>query len=289
MAGISGATVAEHVGKPVHYVPDFSAVAELVANAAIGRCGCHDGRGRCHDAGSRDRRGAPAGPTAPRRSATRIGRNDRAGGRRRRDGRARGPGRGGVRGSATAGQAGTRSAAPRPARRDRAGQQRSQTARRASWSTSSKPVRGAVRGLKCDAVVLLRRLFVGLGLLLYFTPIMAARNVVITGLGAVTQEEVSPPPPSSRARRCCRSTPTTSPSGWPPSAVSPARGCSGISDPSDHGRRAGARRRQGLSRRPTPVRPRRRGLRDRAAAANLPYLDADNPGPSDPPTRARWR
>ena len=33
MAGISGATVAEHVGKPVHYVPDFSAVAEQVANA----------------------------------------------------------------------------------------------------------------------------------------------------------------------------------------------------------------------------------------------------------------
>jgi UDP-N-acetylmuramate--alanine ligase len=33
MAGISGATVAEHVGKPVHYVPDFSAVADLVANA----------------------------------------------------------------------------------------------------------------------------------------------------------------------------------------------------------------------------------------------------------------
>ena len=33
MAGISGATVAEHVGKPVHYVPDFSAVADLVADA----------------------------------------------------------------------------------------------------------------------------------------------------------------------------------------------------------------------------------------------------------------
>ncbi len=32
MAGVSGATVAEHVSKPVHYVPDFSAVAELVAN-----------------------------------------------------------------------------------------------------------------------------------------------------------------------------------------------------------------------------------------------------------------
>lgn len=33
MPGVSGSTVAEHVGKPVHYVPDFSAVAELVANA----------------------------------------------------------------------------------------------------------------------------------------------------------------------------------------------------------------------------------------------------------------
>jgi UDP-N-acetylmuramate--alanine ligase len=33
MAGISGASVAEHVTKPVHYVPDFSAVAEQVANA----------------------------------------------------------------------------------------------------------------------------------------------------------------------------------------------------------------------------------------------------------------
>jgi cell division protein FtsQ len=31
---------------------------------------------------------------------------------------------------------------------------------------------------------------VGLGLLLYFTPIMSARNIVVTGLGAVTQDEV---------------------------------------------------------------------------------------------------
>jgi cell division protein FtsQ len=56
----------------------------------------------------------------------------------------------------------------------------------------AKPVaRGRVRGLKLVVwTVLLVALFVGLGLLLYFTPIMAARNVVITGLGAVTQEEV---------------------------------------------------------------------------------------------------
>jgi len=34
LAGVSGATVAEHVGSPVHYVPDFSAVADRVADAA---------------------------------------------------------------------------------------------------------------------------------------------------------------------------------------------------------------------------------------------------------------
>jgi UDP-N-acetylmuramate--alanine ligase len=34
LAGVSGATVAEHVGVPVHYVPDFSAVAARVAEAA---------------------------------------------------------------------------------------------------------------------------------------------------------------------------------------------------------------------------------------------------------------
>ena len=33
MAGVSGATVAEHVDVPVHYVPDFSAVADQVAAA----------------------------------------------------------------------------------------------------------------------------------------------------------------------------------------------------------------------------------------------------------------
>jgi cell division protein FtsQ len=56
----------------------------------------------------------------------------------------------------------------------------------------SKPLApGRVRGLKVMVwAVVLVVLFVGLGLLLYFTPIMAARNVVITGVGAVTQEEV---------------------------------------------------------------------------------------------------
>jgi len=34
MTGISGASVAEHVEVQVHYVPDFSAVADRVAAAA---------------------------------------------------------------------------------------------------------------------------------------------------------------------------------------------------------------------------------------------------------------
>jgi cell division protein FtsQ len=52
--------------------------------------------------------------------------------------------------------------------------------------------RGAVRGLKLlmwTAVIAVA--VVGLGLLLYFTPIMSARSIVVTGLGAVTQEEVT--------------------------------------------------------------------------------------------------
>jgi UDP-N-acetylmuramate--alanine ligase len=35
LAGISGATVADHVGVPVHYVPDLSTVAERVAAAVM--------------------------------------------------------------------------------------------------------------------------------------------------------------------------------------------------------------------------------------------------------------
>jgi cell division protein FtsQ len=51
--------------------------------------------------------------------------------------------------------------------------------------------RGTVRGLKVVLwTVVLAVVVTGLGLLLYFTPIMSARDIVVTGLGAVTQEEV---------------------------------------------------------------------------------------------------
>lgn len=53
------------------------------------------------------------------------------------------------------------------------------------------PARGLIRGLK---VLLwttgISIVVVGLGLLLYFTPIMSVRSTVITGLGAVTREEI---------------------------------------------------------------------------------------------------
>ncbi|RAV16196.1 cell division protein FtsQ [Mycolicibacterium sp. GF69] len=51
--------------------------------------------------------------------------------------------------------------------------------------------RATVRGLKVLMwSALLSVVVVGLGLLLYFTPVMSVRNTVVTGLGAVTQEEV---------------------------------------------------------------------------------------------------
>jgi cell division protein FtsQ len=51
--------------------------------------------------------------------------------------------------------------------------------------------RGTVRGLKVLMwTALVAVVVVGLGLLLYFTPIMSARSIVVTGVGAVTQEEV---------------------------------------------------------------------------------------------------
>jgi cell division protein FtsQ len=54
-----------------------------------------------------------------------------------------------------------------------------------------KPARGVVRGLKMLLVsVVVAIVGVGLGLILYFTPAMSARNIVVTGTGAVTREEV---------------------------------------------------------------------------------------------------
>jgi cell division protein FtsQ len=51
--------------------------------------------------------------------------------------------------------------------------------------------RGVVRGLKMLLLsVLLTVVGVGLALILYFTPAMSARNIIVTGTGVVTREEI---------------------------------------------------------------------------------------------------
>jgi cell division protein FtsQ len=71
---------------------------------------------------------------------------------------------------------------------------RREAKRRASGRIANQPkppARGVVRGLKMLlASVVLAVVGVGLGLILYFTPAMSARNIVVTGIGTVTREEV---------------------------------------------------------------------------------------------------
>ncbi len=71
---------------------------------------------------------------------------------------------------------------------------RREAKRRASGRVVKQPkpvARGVVRGLKMLlATVVLAIVGVGLALILYFTPAMSARNIVITGTGSVTREEV---------------------------------------------------------------------------------------------------
>ncbi|MEE2854937.1 MAG: cell division protein FtsQ/DivIB [Actinomycetota bacterium] len=71
---------------------------------------------------------------------------------------------------------------------------RREAKRRASGRLINEPkpvARGVVRGLKMLlATVALVIVGVGLALILYFTPAMAARNIVVVGTGVVTREEV---------------------------------------------------------------------------------------------------
>jgi cell division protein FtsQ len=149
--------------------------------------------------------------------------------------------------------------------------------------------RGAVRGLKLLVwAVVLVAVTVGLGLLLYFTPIMSARDIVITGLGSVTQEEVVQA-----------------------AAVKPGTPLLQINTDAVAERVATIRRVASarvrreypsalritvVERIPVVVKDYPDGphLFDRDGVdfatapppPGLPYIEADNPGPSDPPTKA---
>jgi cell division protein FtsQ len=154
---------------------------------------------------------------------------------------------------------------------------------------SKKLGRGTVRGLKALMwTALASVIVVGIGLLLYFTPIMSARDVVVTGLSVVPQDEV-----------------TTA------AAVAPGTPLLQIDTDSVAERVAAIRRvasarvqRQYPStlritvveRVPVVVKDYPDGphLFDRDGVdfaiapppPGVPYLDADNPGPNDAPTKA---
>jgi len=149
--------------------------------------------------------------------------------------------------------------------------------------------RRTVRGLKVLMwSALVSVVLVGLGLLLYFTPIMAARDVVVVGLGAVTQDEVTAA-----------------------AAVAPGTPLLQVDTDAVAERVAAIRRvasarvqRQYpstlrvtvIERLPVVVKDYPDGPHlfdkdgvDFATApppAGVPYLDAENPGPSDAPTKA---
>jgi cell division protein FtsQ len=149
--------------------------------------------------------------------------------------------------------------------------------------------RGAVRGLKVLMwSALVSVVVVGIGLLLYFTPIMSARNIVVVGVGAVTQDEVVAA-----------------------AAVQPGMPLLQVDTDAVAERVAAIRRvasarvqRQYpstlrvtvIERVPVVVKDFPDGPHlfdkdgvDFASApppAGVPYLDAENPGPSDPPTKA---
>ena len=167
---------------------------------------------------------------------------------------------------------------------------RREAKRRVIGTPSTKKIgRGTVRGLKVLMwTALISVIVVGLGLLLYFTPIMSARNIVVVGLGAVTQDEVT-------------------------SAVAVEPGTPLLQIDTDTvAERVAAIRRVASVRvqreypstlrvtvvervpvvvkdypgRTASVRPRRRGFRDRAAAAGRAVPRYSESRANDPPTKA---
>jgi cell division protein FtsQ len=154
---------------------------------------------------------------------------------------------------------------------------------------SKSTARGAVRGLKLVVwTVVLVALFVGLGLLLYFTPIMSARNVVITGLGAVTQDEVIAAAAVKQGTPLLQiNTDDVAERVATIRRVASAR----VQREYPSSLRITVVERVPIVVKDYPDGPHlfdRDGV-DFATAPpppNLPYLEADNPGPSDPPTKA---
>jgi len=149
--------------------------------------------------------------------------------------------------------------------------------------------RRTVRGLKVLMwSALVSVVLVGLGLLLYFTPIMAARNIVVVGLGAVTQDEVT------AAAAVAPGTPLLQVDT--DAVAERVAAIRRVASARVQRQYPSALRVTVIERLPVVVKDYPDGPHlfdkdgvDFATApppAGVPYLDAENPGPSDPPTRA---
>jgi cell division protein FtsQ len=157
-------------------------------------------------------------------------------------------------------------------------------------ATAPKPVeRGVVRGLKVLTWgIVIAVLSVGLGLLLYFTPIMSVRNLVVDGLQAVPRDEVV----------AAVAVPTGTPllqvdTDKVANRVATIRRVASVRVQREY---PSSLRVTVVERVPVAVKDLPDGThlfdRDGVDFATAPpppgvaYLDVDNPGPSDPPTKA---
>lgn len=149
--------------------------------------------------------------------------------------------------------------------------------------------RGTVRGLKVAlAAVLAAVAAIGLGLVLYFTPLMSARRIEVTGIGAVSRDEVLD------AARVQPGTPLLQiDTGQVADRVAVIRR---VASTRVRRQYPSALRIAVVERVPVVVKdfPDGPHLFDRdgvdfataPAPPMLPYLDVDNPGPADPATTA---
>jgi cell division protein FtsQ len=156
--------------------------------------------------------------------------------------------------------------------------------------SDTKPAaRGTVRGLKLLLwAVLVSVCAVGLGLLLYFTPVMAARNIVIEGIDAVPRDAVV------QAMEVRQGTPLLQiDTNVVADRIAAIRRVATVRVQRDY---PSSLRVTVVERIPVAVKELPDGVHlydrdgvDFATAPpppGVPYFDLDNPGPSDPPTRA---
>jgi cell division protein FtsQ len=169
---------------------------------------------------------------------------------------------------------------------------RREAKRRARGRQAEEPrgvPRGAIRGLKVLGVsVLMSVLLVGLGFILYFTPLMSARNIEVVGIDVVTRDEVLD------AAKVQPHTPLLQiDTGEVADRVAAIRRVAGarVQRQYPSALRIIVVERVAVAVKDFPDGPH---LYDRdgvdfatePSPPTLPYLDVDNPGPNDPATRA---